>query len=112
MLMITNQQMSEMREHAAYREEQREERRLRLDEQREDRMMQFQMQQQLMTTMMMMMGGRNVYGTPSMSNQAAIPPGRNIPTIPPMNMQVSYNNNEEGMDEEHVETYQEGKEDE
>ena len=112
MLMITNQQMSEMPLRAADREEQREERRLRLEEQREDRMMQFQMQQQLMTTMMMMMGGRNVYGPLGMSNQAAIPPGRNVPTIPPMNMQVSNNYNEEGKDEEHVETYQEGKEDE
>ena len=104
-----------MQERAADCEEQREERRLRLEEQREDRIMQFQMQQQLMTTMMMMMGGRNVYGQPGMLNQATIPqipPGRNVPIIPPMNMQGINNNNLDGNDEEHVETYQEGKEEE
>ncbi len=104
-----------MREHAANCEEQQEERRLRLEEQHEGLMMQFQMQQQLMTTMMMMMGGRNVYGQPGMLNQATIPqisPGRNVPIIPPMNMQGINNNNEDGKDEEHVEKYQEGKEEE
>ncbi len=53
MLMITNQQMNEMHEHAADCNDQREERRLHLEEQREDRLMQFQIQQQMMTTMMM-----------------------------------------------------------
>lgn len=64
--MMTNQQMSEMRERAADREEEREERRLRLEEQREERRMQFQLQQQMMTTMFMMMSGRNP-GFPSSS---------------------------------------------
>jgi hypothetical protein len=59
MLMMTNQQMTEMRERAADREEEREERRLRLEEQREERRMQFQLQQQMMTTMFMMISGRN-----------------------------------------------------
>ena len=70
-MMITNQQMNEMRERAADREEERAERRMRLEEQREDRRMQVQMQQQMLTTMMLMMGGRNVFQT--------IPP-----SIPPM----------------------------
>ncbi len=91
MLMITNQQMNEMRERAADREDQREERRLRLEEQREDRLMQFQMQQQMMTTMMMLMGGGNM-----LSRQ-----GLNIPNNPSM----QHNNiNEDGKEEETKET--------
>ena len=63
MLMITNQQMNKMREHAADREEDQSERSMRLEEQREDRHLQVQMQQQMMTTMLLMMGGRNVFQT-------------------------------------------------
>ena len=59
MLMMTNQQMSEMRERAAGQEEEHEERRLHLEEKREDCQMQLQLQQQLMTTMFLMMSGRN-----------------------------------------------------
>ena len=59
MLMMTNQQMTEMRERVADREEEHEERRLRLEEQREERRMQFQLQQQMMTTLFIMMSGQN-----------------------------------------------------
>lgn len=93
MLMITNQQMNEMRERAADREDQREERRLCLEEQREDRLMQFQMQQQMMTTMMMLMGGGNM-----LSRQ-----GLNIPNNPSMQQN---NINEDGKEEETKETEQ------
>jgi hypothetical protein len=86
--MITNQQMNEMHERAADREDQREERRL---QQREDRLMQFQMQQQMMTTMMMLMGGGNM-----LSRQ-----GLNIPNNP----STQQNNiNEDGKEEETKET--------
>ena len=103
MLMITNQQMNEIRERAADREEQREERRLRFEEQREDRMMQFQMQQQLMATMMMMVGGRNV------EQQGVNVPRMIIPNIRPMQ---NSNDNIDGNNVEHVNDGQETKEEE
>ena len=99
MLMITNQQMNEMPEHAADHEDQQEERRFCLEEQREDRQMQFQMQHQMMTTMMMIMGGRNM-----LPQQ-----GMNIPIIPPMQ---GNNINGDGKEEETKDTEQEGKEEE
>ncbi len=73
MMLLTTQQMAEMREHAADREEEREERRMRMEEQHEDRRMQIQIQQQLMATitMLVMMSGR--VGAP-------VPP---LPMIPP-----------------------------
>ena len=71
MMLLTTQQMVEMRECAADREEEREERRMRMEEQREDRRMQMQIQQQFMTTMLVMMSGR--VGAP-------VPP---LPMIPP-----------------------------
>ena len=88
--MITNQQMNEMRERAADRKDQQEERRLHLEEQREDRLMQFQMQQQMMTTMMMLMGGN------MLSWQ-----GINIPNNQPMQQN---NINEDKKEEETKET--------
>ena len=103
MLMITNQQMNEIRERVADREEQQEERRLRFEEQREDRMMQFQMQQQLMATMMMMVGGRNM-------EQPVVNVLRtNIPNIRPMQ---NSNENIDGNNAEHVDDGQERKEEE
>jgi hypothetical protein len=72
MLMITNQQMSEMRERAADREEERQERRMRMEEQREERRMQMNMQQQFMLSMMMMMSGRTTVNA--------------HPLIPPMDL--------------------------
>ena len=103
MLMITNQQMNEIRKRAADREEQREERRLRFEEQREDRMMQFQMQQQLMATMMMMVGGRNT------EHPGVNVPRTNIPNIRPMQ---NSNENIDGNNAEHVDDVQERKEEE
>ena len=56
LLMISNQQMQEMRQHVEDCKDKMEERRLRMEEQWEDQRLQMQMQQQLMLSMMMVGG--------------------------------------------------------
>ena len=87
MLMMTNQQMLDMRNREADREAERQERMMRQEEQREDRRMQQQMQQQLMTVMLFMMTGRTMPPAPAFPTMqdAAIPP-TNISETPPTNV--------------------------